>query len=573
MNYLKRLYEELEKQCRSHAEEIYNYAIPQSWNLYGYRPAKSIRSRELLVHPYEFYLFTLRNILKDADGNWKQPQLTKEKPSDKRDWLKHASVYSLMVRTATAWDHDRDDRLVSDNLYHLNDNGTFLKSILLLPLLKRMGVNTLLLHQIFPLCKTQNAHDYPVKEAVTDFRSIDPLLQDKLVKKLDAKEQCAAFLEACHLLGFRVILEYCPGKLARENSYYKEHPEWFFWFDSNQQNAYHPPRCNALPQNTLPFTYALKDFYRSEDVQQHIALFQEAPDGLHEFESLREIELDLHTTIAPSMVDQINAAIPAEQDTTIWRMYEDIHAQVPRDIRAQAKPYLMQDIIRYDLHPARKPMTALWDYLCENICWYQQELGIDGIFLEKPYLLPEKLQRAMAKAARKQRKSFVMIAEDTVSDNSPLWLSKGYDAISGSGAQRILIAHLKSSLQEKHIIYQTLSIRSKPKPERRRHRNLQMSITRHQNILVTLTLTNQNMKQLLYSLCYFSDLSTSEKFQIKQHLIITRTPAMNLLTDIPQTTRKNQFHLRAHVFNSFFYYKLASLRRSIYIFQFGQQLS
>ena len=81
------------------------------------------------------------------------------------------------------------------------------------------------------------------------------------------------------------------------------------------------------------------------------------------------------------------------------------------------------------------------------------------------------------------------------------------------------------------------------------------------------------MKQLLYSLCYFSDLSTSEKFQIKQHLIITRTPAMNLLTDITQTTRKHQFYLRVYVFNSFFYYKLASLRRSIYIFQFGQQLS
>lgn len=434
MNYLKRLYEELEKQCQSHAKEIYNYAIPQSWNLYGYRPAKSIRSKELLVHPYEFYLFTLRNILKDTDGNWKQPQSATEKPSDKRAWLKQASVYSLMVRTATAWDHDRDDRLVSDNLYHLNDNGTFLKSILLLPLLKRMGVNTVLLHQIFPLCKTQNAQDYPVKEAVTDFRSIDPMLQDKLVEKLDAKEQCAAFLEACHLLGFRVILEYCPGKLARENSYYKEHPEWFFWYDSNQQTKYHPPRCNALPQNTIPFTYALKDFYRSEDVQQHISSFQEAPDTLQRFESLREIERSLHTTIAPSMVDQINAGIPAEQDTTIWRMYEDIHAQVPKDIRAQAKPYLMQDIIRYDLHPARKPMTVLWDYLCDNILWYQQELGIDGIYLEKPYLLPEKLQRAMAKAARKHDKAFVMIAEDTVSDNSPLWLNKGYDAISGSGA-------------------------------------------------------------------------------------------------------------------------------------------
>ena len=45
MNYLKRLYEELERQCGLHADEIYNYAVPQSWNLYGYRPAKRGRQR------------------------------------------------------------------------------------------------------------------------------------------------------------------------------------------------------------------------------------------------------------------------------------------------------------------------------------------------------------------------------------------------------------------------------------------------------------------------------------------------------------------------------------------------
>ncbi|MBS5043416.1 MAG: maltodextrin glycosyltransferase [Erysipelotrichaceae bacterium] len=433
MNYLKRLYEELERQCGLHADEIYNYAVPQSWNLYGYRPAKSIRSKELLVHPYEFYLFTLHHILKDADGNWKQPQKTAGKTSD-RSWLKNASIYSLMVRTATAWDHDRDDRLVSDNLYHLNDNGTFLKSILLLPLLKRMGINTILLHQIFPLCKTQKAHDYPVKEAVTDFRKLDDTLKDNLISELCAEEQCAAFIEACHLLGFRVLLEYCPGKLARENSYYQEHPEWFFWYDADRQNAYHAPLCNALPQNTIPFSYALKDFYRSEDVQKHIALFQEAPAALASYKSLKDIEYALHTTIAPAMVDQINAGIPVEQDTTIWRFYEDFHAQTPKEIRKSAKPYLMQDVIRYDLHPARKPMSALWDMLCENITWYQQTLGIDGIYLEKPYLLPEKLQKALAKTARKQNRAFAMIAEDTAAENSPLWLHKGYDAISGSGA-------------------------------------------------------------------------------------------------------------------------------------------
>lgn len=432
MKYIKRLYAELEEQYHLHADEIFNYAIPVSWNLYGYPNGKEIRSKELLVHPYEFYVFTLRHILKEANGEWKSN--TNENPSIGRAWIRQASIYSLMVRTATAWDHDRDDHLTKENLYHLNDHGTFLKSLLLLPLLKRMGIDTILLHQMFSLCTTQTVHDFAHKEAVYDFRSIDPTLQDPLLPNMCVEEQCAAFIEACHMLGYRVILEYCPGKVARENSYYKEHPEWFFWMDAKQQNTYHPPLCNALPQNTIPFSYALKDFYRSEDVKQHIARFQDAPASPISYTDVRQLERELHITIAPAMVDQINANIPVEEDMTIWRMFEDFHSQVPKDIRNSAKPYLMQDSIRYDLHPGKKPIQALWDYLCDTINWYQDTLHIDGIYLEKPYLLPEKLQRNMVKAARKTHHPFVMIAEDTAAENSSRWMNKGFDAISGSGA-------------------------------------------------------------------------------------------------------------------------------------------
>ena len=72
----------------------------------------------------------------------------------------------------------------------------------------------------------------------------------------------------------------------------------------------------------------------------------------------------------------------------------------------------MQDSIRCDLHPGKKPMQELWDYLCDNIVWYQTELNIDGVYLEKTYLLPEKLQKAIAKTAHKQKRGFVMIAEE-----------------------------------------------------------------------------------------------------------------------------------------------------------------
>lgn len=107
-----------------------------------------------------------------------------------------------------------------------------------------MGINTILLSSVAKLGKTSTHHKYPVKEAVYDFQSVDENLADTLID-MNVKEQCAAFVEACHYMGMRVIFEYCPGKLARENIYITKHPEWFYWIQKDYlkiitlQNAVH----------------------------------------------------------------------------------------------------------------------------------------------------------------------------------------------------------------------------------------------------------------------------------------------------------------------------------------------
>ena len=415
MNYLQQLIQNLEKEADSHTNEIYNYALPQSWNLFGFSKTRNLRSKEILVNPYEFYLYSFRHLFYDAKGKMKRAA-----PLATTGWLKKACIYSIHIRSLSAWDHDRDDSL-KDNLYGLKDNGTFVKAILMLPFYQRMGINTILLHQPFSLGKTEKLHDYAEKECVVDFHSIDEELKDPMVPEMSALEQCKAFMEACHLLGFHVLLEYCPGKVSIEHIDSKEHPEYFYWIKKEALSSYHAPISYGLPQNTLPFSYSLKDFYRSEDVLQHISQFVSA-------------DTQEEKVIAPAFSDQINASLPIDPDATYFRFYTDHHIHVPAEVVDHGISYMTQDVIRCDLHPAKKPNNGLWEALCDNITWFQDELCVDGVFLIKPYLLPEKLQKEMAKKAKKHKKGFMMIAEDTIHENSELWKRKGFDAISGNSA-------------------------------------------------------------------------------------------------------------------------------------------
>ncbi|MGX8850529.1 maltodextrin glycosyltransferase [Amedibacillus sp. YH-ame10] len=411
MKNLQLMIDTLHHEEALHKQDTYNYVIPESWNHFGFRYVRKLRNKQLIVNPYSFYAYTLDQMFKGKG------ELCSTVSTEDSSWLSKASVYSLMIRCATSWDHDRDDYISNDNLYHLSDNGTFLKSIALLPLLKRMGIDTILLHQPFALGKTQKAHDYACKEAVVDFQKIDEQLGDPILKSMSVEAQFAAFVEASHVLGMKVIVEYCPAKMARNNAYIAKHPDWFYWIEESYEKDYHAPICHSLPQNTLPFSYTLKDLYKSDDVIQHIAHFHNLNKG-DKASSLEELQTKHNVVCAPSIVDQINANVIADVDTTILRFYEDDFV-------------MMQDRIRPDLYPGKKAIRTCWNQLNRNITWLQTTFHIDGIYLEKPYLLPEKLQVEFVQTARKFNPHFVMIAEETQSAQSEAWIKKGYDMISG----------------------------------------------------------------------------------------------------------------------------------------------
>lgn len=426
------LYNQVEKNTSKNTN-IHNYVIPESWNLYGFFGIKLKRTKEIMVEPYDFYLFSLRHILKTETGEWKAPIPLVDEAATNRSWLKKANVYSLMIRTATAWDHDRDDTINSRNLYHMNDNGTFLKSILLLPMLKRMGINTILMH--IPFCTTivPSGQYYPVKECIDHFQIIDEKLADALIPEMCGKQQCCAFIEACHLMGMRVILEYCPGYISINNAYLLQHPSWFYWIDSSQKDMYHPPKCSTLPKNTIPYTTTLKDFYKSEDVAHYIGMFKPAPVAKTDA-NISYYEKEENLSVAPAINDQINGLDHVDPYATIFRFYEDVHARAPKIYKEKEISYLTQDVLRADLHPGKKPNNGLWNMLNDNIIWYQEVLGIDGLIIEKPHLLPNKLLRQFIKTARAHHEHFVMIAEDAEVSNSSSWVQKGFDAMTGNSA-------------------------------------------------------------------------------------------------------------------------------------------
>ena len=143
---LKQLLEILKQQTNNLS--VYNYVVPDLWNAWNYDGDEMVRTSwgEIMVNPYNFYSRVIESYIlpKAKEGvNYNQSlsQLHNsfvDKPGYLGgDWIKKSTVYSMMVRTSTSWDHDRSGDLESRNIYGLKETGTFVKSLALLPLLKK----------------------------------------------------------------------------------------------------------------------------------------------------------------------------------------------------------------------------------------------------------------------------------------------------------------------------------------------------------------------------------------------------------------------------------------------------
>ncbi len=434
--------------------EIYNYTIPDLWNCFDYDHKKFIKTptNELIVNPYDFYSSVIKDYLlpnKKNNVNYRQAlsiSLPKSHPKSYRggDWIKNSVVYSTMIRTSAAWDSDRSGNLEDSNIYHLNETGSFVKMLSLLPLLKKMGIDVVYMLPISKFSLDDKKGELGSPYGVSNFNELDPSLKDPLTKnKMTLEEEFTAFVEACHLLKMRVMIDIIPRTNAVNNDLIKDHPDWFYWIKASEYDQYRVPTIEGINSTTPPSLDLMKKVYQSEDTMRHINMFQYDPktqneqlwNKLKNSPSLRaEIEKQFDLKIAPAFSDHINDPQPPWSDATFFRMYLDFPKETVKYLDTiDRPPYILFDTIKANMYQGELPNIALWEKLADIIPSYQRRFGIDGARIDMGHALPEKLLKMIISKARNNDADFAFIAEELQPSNANFADKAGYNMIVGNG--------------------------------------------------------------------------------------------------------------------------------------------
>ena len=444
-----------------HKNETYNYVIPDLWNAWGYQGEEMVRTSwgELIVNPYHFYSQVIESfILPKAEDevNYNQSlSLIKQSYQDKPgylggDWIKDSVVYSMMVRTSTAWDHDRSGDLENHNLYNLNETGTFVKSLVLLPLLKKMGVDTVYMLPISKFSLKDKKGELGSPYGVSNFFEIDQSLKDNMTgSEMTVEEEFQAFVEACHILDMKVMIDIIPRTNSVESDLILEHPDWFYWVYTDTFHEYYPPYVPGLGSTLTPKPEYLPYVYASEAVWNHIHKFSYAPNVIdpekwervvkeyHETEGASILDLvnrEFGLTVAPAFSDHINDVQPPWTDVTFFRMYLDHPVESQKYLGGQElPPYILFDTIKSNLYKGNIINEGLWATLSNIIPHYQQHYGIDGARIDMGHALPSELVNRIIANARTNDPDFCFIAEELQEENAKVSRDNGYNMIIGYG--------------------------------------------------------------------------------------------------------------------------------------------
>jgi len=365
-----------------------------------------------------------------------------------------------MVRSATAWDHNGDSRLRAAPRW--TETGTFLKSVALLPLLVRMGVDTVYLLPVTKVSRKFRKGELGCPYSARNFFELEPDLHDRLLgaDPADVELEFAAFIEAAHALGLRVMVDLAPRTASRDSDLILDHPDWFYWIDRRKARSFGPPRIEGF-RTGLPRTNELGHLLQTDVLRRHLACFRHAPNATHPRrwatfvrrcrrqpppDLLREIAAEFGVTTPPGFSDGINDPQPPWTDVTFLRLHLDHPAaSVPhllppshfshssRRARLTAQPpYVFTDSIKADRFPGRRPNRPLWKLLA-SVLPYWQRFGIDGARVDMGHALPPELQNDIVASARRVDPDFCFLAEEFDHGAGAVRARRaGYNAILGS---------------------------------------------------------------------------------------------------------------------------------------------
>lgn len=437
MNNLQMILEKL-GQVR-HDAEVY---IPAVWNCTGFTEYSEDPKRpgELLLNPYDFIAHCLRGkILPQAKGDDLTP-LGKRKPGDPVEPCRKV-IYSVLPRMFTAWEHREPGKTYP---------GTFLKAICLLPYLKRLHVNTVYLLPIFEYSNKYLKGTIGSPYAIKNIYRIDPNLHDPLLDaaKPDASliaTEFKAFVEACHILDIRVMVDFVFRTVSRDNDLLIEHPDWFYWIYADRAAAFAVPEIKTSRSHPPLNDRTLKILYHTAGIGEYLGAFTLPPNEsdpeawaeiIQEYHRsgrniLEMIEERLGITTVPGFSDVLNDPQPPWTDVTYLKFYYDNHPEVEAFLPHGQPPYILHDGVSLNLYHGARPNRELWTYIAGVIPYYQKHFGIDGARIDMGHALPLELNREIIARAKEQDPGFVLWSEEFDIAKSRVAKEDGFHFISG----------------------------------------------------------------------------------------------------------------------------------------------
>jgi starch synthase (maltosyl-transferring) len=398
------------------------YAVPGLW-----RDFASVPDRRS-VNPYRFFLNSITWIEQ-------QPQEPLIAGAEGGEWSRHAVIYNILVRAATGFDHDGDGEVMLDAIGNgWMETGTFLKTIALLPYIKQVGFNTVHLLPITTIGQDGHKGTLGSPYAIQNPYRIDPRLAEPALG-LGAETEFAAFVEAAHHLGLRVVVEFVFRTASKDADWAAEHPEWFYWVradvpdrepGSQEESAYGPPifRDEELARiEELAPHRGHCDLTPPHAVYRH--MFTPPPQRVEMVDGRWVGTLDdgARVRIPGAFADwPPDDPQPPWTDVTYLRLYD--HPDFN---------YIAYNTVRmYDRRLARPEnrVQPLWEHIVGILPHYQRAFGIDGVMIDMGHALPMALKQRMVDAARQIDPDFAFWDENfTIAQQSR---DEGYNAVIGN---------------------------------------------------------------------------------------------------------------------------------------------
>lgn len=433
-----------------------DYCIPRSWFFDEYDDEVKFEDEKAFVEPASYFESIIKWIVqKKEKGIDYTKSLSSQKNIKDRDWIRKSVIYSSLVRSTTAYNHKGFGRFEQDDILGYRESGTFLKMIALLPHLVKLGVDVLYLLPVTQSSQIFRKGEIGSPYSVKDFLKIDSKYHDPLLEGWNVDDEFLVLVEACHILGIRVILDFIPRTAARDCNLILEHPDWFYWIKVDELANYKPPKIPHLGFCQPDFEN-MKKIYDQEQVIKHIEKFTFDPKKIdpdkwekikkdsNEENFMYNIAKHFGLVTAPGFSDWINDPQPTWDDVTFLRLYLDHPTTAEGKISKDQAPYVLFDVIKASRFPGRVQNKELWDYIASVIPYFQKKFGIDGIRLDMGHALPDELEQMIIKNARMYDPSFVFVAEELEMHRAKEAKEAGYDVIIGNSWWMLPRVHEKT---------------------------------------------------------------------------------------------------------------------------------